>query len=154
MVALCFNFVSCDTKIGDCKVYNKSNEVFVDGFNYTIGISGINKSNLNISFYELDKYLYDFCNSTSYSSVYVTLIAIVGEDKYGNKKHQNITIGVIDTEESAKYTDFSHWQRKYSTKKMFYKDKSEYDKTQRDNFNNLQRGGFSITERYMPHSIK
>ena len=146
-----FCFTGCETKIGDCKVYTEGNEVFVDGFNYTTGISGVNNTDFNVDFDELDEYIYNFCKKTTYSTVYVTLIAVAGEDKYGNKEYEKITIGAIDTEETEKYVDYSNWKFKYGTKRIFYKDKSEYNKKQRER----TRGQFfSITPRYMPKSIK
>lgn len=146
-----FCLSSCETKIGDCKVYAEGNEIFVDGFNYTIGMSGINRTSFNIDFDELDKYVYDFCKKTTYSTVYVTLIAVAGEDKYGNKEYEKITIGAIDTEETEKYVDYSKWKYKYGTSKMFYKDKWEYDEERRER---MKEQMFSIVPRYMPKSIK
>lgn len=145
---------SCETKIGDCKVYIEDNEVFVDGFNYTKGLSGINSTNFNVDFDELDEYVYKFCKKTTSSTVYVTLIAEDGEDQYGNKEYKRITIGSIDTKETEKYVDYSKWKRANGTEKMFYKDKREYDRKVQEKMGNWKPGSFWIIERYMPKSIK
>ena len=145
---------SCETKIGDCKVYQVGNEIFVEGFNYTIGLSGINQTSFNVDFDELDKYIYNKVQSAS-SDLYITLLVDNGEDEYGNKEEYTpITIGVIDIDDSKRYADYEHWHRKYNTTDMFYKDKREYDRQEREARQNLSLGSFRVSRRYMPNSIK
>ncbi|WP_251968558.1 hypothetical protein NEE14_007825 [Parabacteroides sp. AD58] len=145
------SFNSCDTKIGDCRVYTEDSEIFVDGFNYKIGISGIGRMSFNINFNELDKYVYNFCKKNHNPNVYVTLIAISGEDKYGYNEYEKITIGIVNTDETRKYANFKAWKKGYGTEKMFFKDKEEYDKR----LENMTRGYMpTIVPKYMPHSIK
>lgn len=158
---LCSLFISlsflsgCERKIGDCKVYTEDNEVFVDGFNYTMGIGGLGSVDFNVDFDELDEYIYDFCmDNSNYGYVYVTLIAVDGEDGYGNKEYERITIGKIDTYETQKYTSFSKWKNVYGTRKMFYKDKKEYDEREARKMRNMEYGKIYFSERYMPESIK
>ena len=145
---------SCETKIGDCRVYQNGNEIFVEGFNYAIGVSGINQTSFNIDFDKLDEYIYNKVQSAS-SDLYNTLLVDNGEDEYGNKEEYTpITIGIIDVEDSKRYTDYEHWHRKYNTTDMFYKDKREYDRQEREALRNLSFGSIRISGRYMPKSIK
>ena len=109
----------------------------------------------NVDFDELDEYIYDFCmDNSNYGYVYVTLIAVDGEDGYGNKEYERITIGKIDTYETQKYTSFSKWKNVYGTRKMFYKDKKEYDEREARKMRNMEYGKIYFSERYMPESIK
>ena len=60
--------------MGENKVYRKGNEVFIEGFYYTQGISGFRSIDYSLDINEFDRYLYYVCNNTNYSYIYVTII--------------------------------------------------------------------------------
>ena len=140
--------------MGENKVYRKGNEVFIEGFYYTQGISGFHSIDYSLDIDEFEKYLYYVCNNTNYSYIYVTIIRKPTEDKYGNKyPSEKITIGKIDTAESKRYKSFEYWVREYDFMSMFNKDLEEYnERIERQSRNNSS--GFMLIESYYPKSIK
>ncbi len=140
--------------MGENKVYRKGNEVFIEGFYYTEGISGINSTDYSLDIKEFDKYLYYVCNNTNYSYIYVTIIKKALEDKYGNKyPSEKITIAQIDIAESKRYKSFEYWVKKYNFMSMFNKDLPEYNKRiERQTRNNSSP--IMLIEAYYPKSIK
>ncbi len=141
--------------MGKSKVYRNGNEVFVEGFNYSVGISGFNKVDYSVDIRALDEYLFYLCQHTNYSHIYVTIIPSKVDD-YGNTVlEKKITIGKIDTHESKKYKNISYWRDDYGFFKMFNKDRAEYERTlqEESTFVHMGSGGFSIIPKYMPKSI-
>ena len=111
--------------MGKNKVHREGNEVFVEEFYYTQGISGINSIDYSLDIGEFNDYLYYLCQNTDYPYIYVTIKLKSSEDKYGNKKPgDKITIGKIDIKESKKYKTINHWANQYGFLKMFYNNSS------------------------------
>lgn len=139
--------------MGKNKVYREVNEVYIEGFSYSEGISGWNTKSYTLDTEEFDQYLYYVCKNSEYPHIYVTIILPPSEDKYGNKSPgKRITIGKIDTSESKRYKGFEYWVKEYNFMAMFYKDYQEYNKQIEKN--SVSISGARICPAYYPKSIK
>ncbi|MBR4951458.1 MAG: hypothetical protein IKY56_00510 [Alistipes sp.] len=136
--------------MGESRVYRSGNEIFVDDFSYSQGISSINGKNYSVDIKMLDEYIYHVCTTTSENYIYVT-IRRVFKNQYGEKSYENITIGKIDVAESKKYKSFSYWNDYYGFADMFYKDIREYN----EQYNRIgDPYTVRIVPAYYPRSIK
>lgn len=139
--------------MGESKVYRKGNEVYIDGFSYSEGISSWNSKSYSLDDKEFNQYLYYVCKNSEYAYIYVTIILPPSKDKYGNQSTgERITIGKIDTAESKRYKGFEYWVKEYNFMSMFYKDYQEYnEQIKRDD---ITISGMRIVPAYYPKSIK
>lgn len=136
--------------MGESRVYRSGNEIIVDDFTYSQGITSINGKNYSVDIKMLDEYIYHVCTTASESYIYVT-IRRVFENQYGEKSYENITIGKIDVAEAKKYKSFSYWNDYYGFTKMFYKDIREYNEQYNKNVDNYS---VRIVPVYYPRSIR
>ena len=157
LIGCCLLLSSCNyitdifgSKMGESRVYRSGNEIIVDDFSYSQGITSINGKNYSVDIKMLDEYIYHVCTTTSENYIYVT-IRRVFENQYGEKSYENITIGKIDVAETKKYKSFSYWNDYYGFTKMFYKDIREYNEQYNKNVDNYS---VRIVPVYYPRSIK
>lgn len=143
------------TKIGDTKVFVRGNEIVATNFPYpAVGITNIGSVSWGgFSFDDFDEFIYKQAKKSSANELFI-VIRHVGEDEYGHKETgKEITIGIIDVNESKKYVDFYHWKRKYSTHDMWMKDYDDYKRKYLE-IDNPYDASVRIVPGYEPKSIR
>ena len=123
-------FFSCSEKrSGEASMSYNGNEILVKNFpRPTTGTSSLfGESFGSFSFDEFDRYVYKIVKGSSQNTIYIA-IQFSEKDNYGNiSLGKKITIGSVDVVDSKNFADFSYWQRRYGTYKMWNKDKEEYE---------------------------
>jgi len=148
-----FMLFSCmEKKHREASMSYSGNEILAKNFpRPTIGTSSLyGESFGSFSFDEFDRYVYKIVKSSSQNTIYIA-IQFSERDSYGNTSlGKKITIGSVDVADSKNFADFSYWQRKYGTYKMWNKDYKEYEEKYLKN----SQGGFRIIPAYEPKSIR
>ena len=84
----------------------KNNAVFIDEFDYSIGVTGINQ--VSGDFNKLNEKVYALLKGKTGN--YKVFLQVVKKDKYGNSTTEYQDIGSVNADELNKYESAEYWQ--------------------------------------------